>query len=231
MSVMSKLYTALRGATNEAGETIVDQQALRILDQEMREAKKELSQAKGHLAGVISQRNDVAREAARLRTNITEHEEYAAKALDKGDEALAEDVCERIAGFEEELALQERALAEYDTGLNQLKRSVKSTERNIAAMERQVSLIRATEKIQKASMAANSRFAGSDTAMFSATDSLERIRQRQEERAYRVEAAAKIAAESDGSDLEQRLREAGIIKGGPTRNDVMARVRARRSKQ
>ena len=34
-SIWSKLFTALRGGANEVGESIVDQQALRILDQEI----------------------------------------------------------------------------------------------------------------------------------------------------------------------------------------------------
>ena len=37
-SIWSKLFTALRGGASEVGESIVDQQALRILDQEIRDA-------------------------------------------------------------------------------------------------------------------------------------------------------------------------------------------------
>ena len=46
MAIFKKLVTALRGGINEAGETIVDTQALRILDQEIRDADNELKQAK-----------------------------------------------------------------------------------------------------------------------------------------------------------------------------------------
>ena len=47
MNVWSKLMTALRGGTNELGESIIDTQALRILDQEVRDAAEELKNSKG----------------------------------------------------------------------------------------------------------------------------------------------------------------------------------------
>ncbi len=42
MSVWKKLITAVRGGANEAAEAVADNQALRILDQEIRDAKEEL---------------------------------------------------------------------------------------------------------------------------------------------------------------------------------------------
>ena len=40
MGFFSKLLTAFRGATTEAGNAILDTQAIRILEQELRDAKK-----------------------------------------------------------------------------------------------------------------------------------------------------------------------------------------------
>ena len=44
--IVTKLWTALRGAANEAGEFAVDANATRILDQEIRDADTELRQAR-----------------------------------------------------------------------------------------------------------------------------------------------------------------------------------------
>ena len=228
MAILAKLFTAMRGAATEAGEAVVDQQALRILDQEMRDAEKELGEAKSHLTEVMAQKRGVEREVERLRGQISEHEDYAMKALDKADEALATDVAQRIAQFEEELGVQEQALAQYDGGVNQLKRSIKATERNIAAMRRQVSMVKATERVQKASAAANARFSGSNTAMSSATSSLERIKARQQNQADRMEAATQLTADTEGADLDKRLRDAGIVSAGKSGSDVLDRIRAKR---
>ena len=51
---LKKLWTALRGAANEGVEAVADTQAIRILDQEMREAKKEL-QGKGGDTGYFTE--------------------------------------------------------------------------------------------------------------------------------------------------------------------------------
>jgi phage shock protein A len=42
MSVWQKLITAVKGGANEAAQNVVDGQAIRILEQEIREAKEEL---------------------------------------------------------------------------------------------------------------------------------------------------------------------------------------------
>lgn len=228
MAILAKLFTALRGAASETGEAVVDHQALRILDQEMRDAETELGEAKSQLTEVMALKRGVAREVEKLRSQIAAHEDYAMKALDKGDEALAADIAERIAQFEEERDLQEQALTRYDAGVNQLKRSIKATERNIAAMRRQVGMVKATERVQRASAAANARFSGSNTAMSSATESLERIKKRQQHRADRMEAAGQLAADTEGADLEKRLRDAGIASAGRSGSAALARIRARR---
>ncbi len=228
MAILAKLFTVLRGAANEAGEAAVDHQALRILDQEMRDAERELGEAKSQLTEVMALKRGVEREVEKLRSQITAHEDYAMKALDKGDDALATDIAERIAQFEEERDLQEQALARYDAGVNQLKRSIKATERNIAAMRRQVGMVKATERVQRASAAANARFSGSNTAMSSATESLERIKKRQQHRADRMEAAGQLAADTEGADLEKRLRDAGIASAGRSGSATLARIRAKR---
>ena len=228
MAILAKMFTALKGGATETGQAIVDHQALRILDQEMRDADKELDAAKFQLTEVMAQRRSVEREVARLKSAIAEHEDYAAKALDKGDETLATEVAERIAQYDDELKLQEQAHAQYDAGVNQLKRSIKATERNIAAMKRQVSMVKATERVQKASVAANARFSGTATSMSSATGSLERIKKRQQERSDRMEAAAQLANETEGGDLERRLKDAGIVSDGGGASDVLARIKAKR---
>ena len=66
MSIMNKLFTAVRGAFTEAGEAAVDSQAMRILDQEMKDAKKHLDEAKENLAKVMAEQMGVEREVKRV---------------------------------------------------------------------------------------------------------------------------------------------------------------------
>ena len=56
MSVWKKLVTAIKGGANEAAEAVADSQALRILDQEIREAKEELRKSDNSLTQIMAKR-------------------------------------------------------------------------------------------------------------------------------------------------------------------------------
>lgn len=67
MNVWSKLLTALRGGANEMGEAMVDSQALRILDQEIRDADLELRKSKEALAEIMAKQKLAADRAEEER--------------------------------------------------------------------------------------------------------------------------------------------------------------------
>ena len=110
-----------------------------------------------------------------------------------------------------------------------MRHSIKETERNISAMRRQVNLVKATEKVQNANEAAAQKFSGSSSSVSSASESLGRIKARQQERSDRMEAAVQLKEETEGTDLKNRLAAAGITKTASSGADVLARIRANKS--
>ena len=58
---LKKLWTALKGGSNEVVEAIADSQSIRILDQEMREAKEELVACDQNLTKIMAKRKTVWR--------------------------------------------------------------------------------------------------------------------------------------------------------------------------
>jgi len=228
MGFFSKMMTAFSGLGNEMGEAIIDTQALRILDEEMRDAKVHLDQAKENLAKVMAEQMGVEREVKQLRKRINEYEEYVMQALDKGDENLANEIATKIADLENELEAQQSVLDGYNASLTQLKQTIRNTERNIKSMQREISVVKTTEKVQEASSAAAAKFSGSNTALRSATDSLERIKKRQQKRSDQMTAAMQMQQEESGDDLQDKLRKAGIVKGNASSNAVLERLRAKR---
>jgi len=228
MGFFSKMMTAFSGLGNEMGEAIIDTQALRILDEEMRDAKLHLDQAKENLAKVMAEQMGVEREVKQLRKRINEYEEYVMQALDKGDENLANEIATKIADLENELEAQQSVLDGYNASLTQLKQTIRNTERNIKSMQREISVVKTTEKVQEASSAAAAKFSGSNTALRSATDSLERIKKRQQKRSDQMTAAMQMQQEESGDDLQDKLRKAGIVKGNASSNAVLERLRAKR---
>jgi ATP-dependent HslUV protease subunit HslV len=65
----SKVFTAIKGAVSETGETIADNQAIRIMDQELREASTEIDKAKTELTSIMAKRKGNARKVRRLYNN------------------------------------------------------------------------------------------------------------------------------------------------------------------
>ena len=229
MSILNKIITAIRGIFTEAGEAVVDTQAMRILDQEIRDAKNHLNDAKENLARVMAEQMGIEREVQKFQKSVNEHEGYVSQALDKGDEALALEIAEKIAIITNDLEAQQAVLTNYNGQISQLKDIIRNTERNIKSMEREISVVKTTESVNKASQAAAAKFSGTNSAMRSATDSLERIKNRQQKQTDQMAAAMELNNEESGSDLTAKMKKAGIISGSASSNDILAKLKAKRS--
>ena len=224
MNVWSKMMTALRGGLNEAGEVIVDSQALRILDQEVRDAAEELKRSKDSLAGIIARQKVSEERAAKIAADISEHEGYAVAALEKEDETLALEVA---AALEAKLETEKATGAGYEQSADQLRGAISDAERDIQRMKQQIDTVKATDSVQKAQAAVSERHSGSDSKLRTAMESLERIKERQELRSAQMKAARDIAAESGDSSLSDKLEAAGITKHSSSAKDVLARLKAK----
>lgn len=231
MGFFNKMFTALRGAASETGEAIIDTQALRILEQEMRDAEIELDRAKENLTKVIAEQMGVERSVKKLQKAIAEYEGYAVQALDKGDEKLAVEIADKIAELENELEAQQTVLDGYNNSISTLKQTIRNTERNIQSMRREISVVKTNESVQKAGEAAAARFSGSNSALRSATDSLERIKKKQQQKTDQMSAALQMQQEQSGGELKSRLQSAGIISASSSGNSVLERLKAKRADQ
>lgn len=226
MNVWSKLLTALRGGANEMGEAIVDSQALRILDQEIRDADLELRKSKEALAEIMAKQKLAAERAGKSEAKVAEYEQYALKALEAGNESLAQEVAVKIANLEVELASEREQAGAYAASVAQLRKAVSQAEANIKRLKQQVDTVKATESVQKAQMAVAQRYGGSQAKLHTAVESLERIKQQQAERAAKMEATAELAEAANVEDsLESKLRAAGIKADNASADSVLARLK------
>ncbi|PKG46894.1 MULTISPECIES: PspA/IM30 family protein [Halomonadaceae] len=227
--MLSKIMTALRGKATETGQTVVDSQALRILDQEIRDSENHLSQSKTELTRLMGQRQLNSNKADTLEAKIAELEKSAEAALDKGEEQLAVEVAERMVALQDDLEAERAIVSEYDASIEKLRGAIRGTDNQLRQLKQQVSVVKATESAQKAQSAVASRHSGQNSAMSSAMESLDRIKERQQLNSAQMQAADDMAAEESGSSLEARLKAAGI--GGQERkaDDVLARLKAKKN--
>lgn len=231
MSVWSKLLTALRGGAHEAGEALVDSQALRILDQEIRDADDDLRKSREALAGLMAKEKLAQARLADTRSQIANNEGYATRALDLGDETLALEVAGRIATLEAQLGEEQQLADQLGNSASQLRDAINQAESHIRRLKQQADTVKATESVQRAQTAVAERYQGTDSRLQTALDSLERIKQQQAERSARLEAASEIARDSNGDSLNQRLRQAGILTETQSADSVLARLKARQNSQ
>lgn len=222
--------TAIRGGASEVGEAIVDANATRIFEQEIRDAENHLTKAKRDLTGVMAQQMAASREVDRIKREITEHEGYAEQALNKGDEALALAVAEKIAALESELATQQQALDSFSGNADRLKELVKKSERQVAEYKRQLSMVKTTESVQKATSAITDNFSSSNSKLLNAKDSLERIKAKQQKFDDQMKAAEVLESENSDNSLAARLKEAGIGDSDASANSVLDRIKAKQQK-
>ncbi len=122
--VMSKIWTAIRGGAREVGESVVDANGIRIFEQEIRDAKDNIAKAKSSLTEVMANKMQASRKLNQLNQQISEHEGYVNQALNKGDEALALEIAEKIAEYESQKGEQQTIVARLESQIDQLIMSV-----------------------------------------------------------------------------------------------------------
>ncbi len=238
--IVTKLWTALRGAANEAGEFAVDANATRILDQEIRDADMELRQARDGLASLMAkqtvEKNHRGEKAAKpgeyagylrqllAKQKAAEQAGQAAEAASQG--TLAQEVVAKYAELEAAIKASDNVIAEYDKSIEALKQKITAGEGALRTLRQRADTVKAKQHVINASAAVSAAHSGTDTYMRSALDSLERIEKRQEESLARMDAANELAAESTGEALEERLKSAGIIPGAQAASEVLARFKS-----
>jgi phage shock protein A len=222
MAIWSKLFTLGRAGANEAATAIVDANALRILDQEIRDADKAQGKARDDLAGLVARRRILETEIDSFRAQAAKYESSARLAMDKGDMDLARQVAQRIADLEQDIALKAPQVADMRTAEDQIHQAVAATDRKIEQLRREVEVVKVNESVQKAQATVAASSAGSSIG--SAAQSLARIRERQLIRGEKIRAAGELEDRRTGADLDEKLRIAGILPGQSSADDVLARL-------
>lgn len=211
---LKKLWTALKGGSNEVIEGIADSQSIRILDQELREAKDELIKCDQNLTKIIAKRKLTENKATALEKDIAEYSKHAIAAAESGNEALAIECAEKVSEQESALATEQEILNGFKGSEQTLKANIAKAKTNVRRMEQQIDQVKATESVQKAQVAVSSRHMGANSKVKTALDSLERIKTKQQERSAELEAAEEMADEESGGSLDAKLKAAGITPGG-----------------
>lgn len=229
MSVIRKVVTLLRSSAREIGESVVDANATRIYEQEILDAKHSIDEARSNLTAVMAKEMQSAREIERLRKEMDRYEGLAVEALQKSQEALAEEVAGKVGALEQDLDEQTKAHAAYAVQVVKLKDLIKSAEGRIREHEREIVIAKTTESVYRATRSISDSIGNSGSKLVNARESLERIKQRHEDLSDRMQAAEQLDKELGHKALESKLAAAGIGGDGDRARKAMERIRARQA--
>ncbi|MEH0194386.1 PspA/IM30 family protein [Caulobacter sp. CCNWLY153] len=224
MSIWRKLFTLGRAGAHEATSAVVDANAIRILDQEIRDADAAQAKARDNLATLVARRRIQENDVKSLREQVAKYENSARAAVTKGDMDLARQVAQRIADIESEISLKEPQIGSMREAEDQLHQAIAATDRRIDTLKREVEVVKVNESVQKAQEAVTARGAGAGASLGSAADSLARIKERQMVRGEKIKAAGELEDRRTGADLDEKLRVAGILPGQSSADDILARL-------
>lgn len=225
MSLLGKMWTAVRGKANEAGEAFVDANALTILDQEIRDSDQALAQARDSVSEVAAKRSIAEKELAAITADIDKYTEQARACLAKGEEDLARQCAERVIELQGSAERKEASVNNLKATETQLRANVLKIDDRIKKLKSEVETVRANEAVLKAQASISKSQSGMSSRLGNAADSLQRIKERQEMARLKMEEADKLDRASTGADLDDMLAKAGISKSGKSADDLLSSLK------
>ena len=230
MGVLKDLMQAVRGGANELGESIVDANAIRILEQEIRDAESAIASAKQSLTRMKSSEIRLKRDLSTLGTDIADYEQKAIAALNAGEEALAAEVAERIAELEGDRDDKAGEQAALNAEVNKIHAMIKARERTIQKNKRELDKVRTVQELQRATESVSRNFAATGSKGHRVSQALDRVKAKQQNWQDRMEAGEWLEGQEGVDDIDQKLRAKGIGAAGSSGgSDVLARLKARQA--
>jgi phage shock protein A len=226
--VLKSLITVVRGRTARIAEEVADQNALLILDQQMRDATGALDRAKKALAVAIAQESQEQQRLNATRSRIEDLETRAVAAIEAGRDDLANEAAEAIATLEAERDASLTARTLFAAEIGKLKGHVLQQQMRFSQLERGRRIARAAEAVRVARrgrIESGPIFAGT---LAEAEATLARLREHQVEADAAEGAFDALDAATGPIAVAEKLSAEGFgprLKSNAA--DVLARLRER----
>jgi phage shock protein A len=222
------LITLVRGRTVAIAEEIADQNALLILDQQMRDATGALDRAKKALAVAIAQESQEGQRLDATRARIVDLETRAVAAIEAGRDDLATEAAEAIAILEAERDASATARELFAAEIAKLKRHVLQQQMRFSQLERGRRIARAAEAVRVARRGRVEAAPIFEGTLAEAEATLARLRERQVEADAAEAAFEALDAATGPIAVAEKLSAEGFgPRLKPNAADVLARLRER----
>lgn len=219
--------TLLRGAASEAEEALFDANAIRVLEQQLRDAAAALEHSRRELACAMAHQASEERAVAALDARIAELETAAREAIAAARDDLAGEAATVIAATEDERNLRNASVEKFAADVRRLKQLSEDGRLRLADLRHGLEMARAQEALRRAGANGRRALSVGTGALREAEATLVRIREVQAKEEDVAAALDELEARESGRDLSDRLAAAGfgsIKKTKPA--DVLARLKA-----
>jgi phage shock protein A len=226
--MLKTLITLVRGRTVAIAEEVADQNALLILDQQMRDATGALERAKRALAVAIAQDSQEGQRLDATRARIEDLETRAVAAIEGGRDDLANEAAEAIATLEAERDASATARALFAAEIAKLRGHVLQQQMRFSQLERGRRIARAAEAVRMARRGRVEAAPIFEGTLVEAEATLIRLRERQGEADAAEAAFDALDAATGPIAVAEKLSAEGFgPRLKPTAADVLARLRQR----
>lgn len=225
--MLETLRTLFRARQAEREEALIDANALTLLAQHLRDAKVDAGRARHALAGLIARRGAEQKRIGALDSDIARREEDARAAIDAGEDGLLEEIADHIAVLEDERARAISAENELLTRITALRKNLAEAGKRITVLADELRLARSQSMHRSARETVDG--VASDCALRKAEETAKRLKSTGA--IIDGEIAAMInLTESDGMDLDARVRDAGLdTRSRNRRAAILDRIRTEKT--
>jgi phage shock protein A len=226
--MLKTLVTLVRGRTFAIAAEVADQNALLILDQQMRDASGTLDKAKKALAIAIAQDGQESQRLDTTRARIEDLETRAVAAIEGGRDDLATEAAAAIAVLEAERDASLTARALFANEITKLKGHVLRQQMRFSQLERGRRIARAAEAVR---VARRGRVEGAPIfagTLAEAEATLDRLREQQVAADTAEVALDALDIATGPVAIAEKLAAEGFgPRAKPNAADVLARLRGR----
>ena len=135
MSILKSIFTAIRGGASEVGESIVDSQAMRILEQEIRDSKDGIAKAKQSLAKLKAREVGCSRQLKDLQEEEAEYTDKLKQCMAADKAELAAACAEKIGELRGDIAEKQSQVDQLSGETSKLYKIIEQRQKNIEKNE------------------------------------------------------------------------------------------------
>ena len=220
------IVTLMRGRAFEAEQRIKDQNALALLDQQMRDAAAAVERARKALALAMAQERQEAQRLDQIRAQIVDLEQRAVAALQGGREDLAEQAAQRLAMLEADADASARARQLFATEIGKLDARMRNQAARLAELERGRRIARVAHATRATRRGGFEPSFPCENTIADAEATLARLREQQAETEAAQTALDELVIAQDAENVSETLAREGF---GPAKGaraaDILARLK------